>query len=86
MIVTGDDIKNYGLEKHLIKFKEIDMRRLEQIRKYPWFKDNKAWQRQFDMMKKMGAKAELEALSSRGITFISEKYLPEKLERGDFLD
>jgi len=84
--LTGDDIKKYGLEKHLIKFKEIDMKRLQQIREYPWFKNNKEWQRQFDMMKKMGAKAELEALSSRGITFISEKYLPEKLERGDFLD
>jgi len=84
--LTGDDIKKYGLEKHLIKFKEIDERRLQQIREYEWFKHSKEWQRQFDIMKKMGAKAELEALAARGITFISEKYLPEKIENKEFLD
>ncbi|MEM0333082.1 MAG: DNA topoisomerase VI, partial [Candidatus Aenigmatarchaeota archaeon] len=84
--LTGDDIKKYDLEKHLIKFKEIDERRLQQIREYEWFKHSKEWQRQFDIMKKMGAKAELEALAARGITFISEKYLPEKIENKEFLD
>jgi DNA topoisomerase-6 subunit A len=84
--LTVDDIKKYKLEKHLIKFKDIDMRRLEQIRNYEWFKHNKAWQRQFDLMKKLKAKAELEALASRGITFISDVYLPEKIESKDFLD
>jgi DNA topoisomerase-6 subunit A len=84
--LTGDDIKKYGLDKHLIKFKDIDARRLEQIREYEWFKNNKEWQRQFDLMKEMKAKAELEALSARGITFISEKYLPEKIKNEEFLD
>ncbi len=84
--LTGDDIKNYGLEKHLIKFKDIDEKRLKQIREYEWFKNNKQWQRQFDIMEKMKAKAELEALAARGITFISEKYLPEKIKNEEFLD
>ena len=84
--LTADDIKKYGLEKHLIKFKEVDERRLEQIRNYEWFKNSKEWQRQFNLMKKMKAKAELEALASRGITFISEKYLPEKIKNEEFLD
>jgi len=30
-------------------------------------------------------KAEIEALSSRGLKFLSETYLPEKLESKDFL-
>jgi len=84
--LTGDDIENYGLKKHLIKFKDIDAKRLEQVRNYEWFKDNKKWQRQFDIMKKLNAKAELEALASRGITFISNNYLPEKINGNDFLD
>ncbi len=84
--ITADDIEKYGLHKHLIAFKDSDKNRLKQIEKYDWFVDNKAWQRQFKMMKKMGAKAEIQALSARGISFISEKYLPEKIKKKDFID
>jgi len=80
------DVKKYGLEKHLIKLKEIDIKRLKEVRNYEWFKNNKEWQKEFDLMEKMGAKAELEALAARGITFISEKYLPERLKEQDWLD
>ncbi|TDA30499.1 MAG: DNA topoisomerase VI [Hadesarchaea archaeon] len=84
--LTADDVERYDLKKHFIKFEEVDLRRLEQIAKYEWFKDNKEWQRQFKLMKQMGAKVELAALSSKGITFISEHYLPEKLRKQEFLD
>ena len=36
-------------------------------------------------MLKVGYKLELEALSSKGIRFISERYLPDKIRRQDFL-
>jgi len=84
--ITADDIVNYDLKKHFIKFKEVDTTRLKQIANYDWFKNNKAWQRQFKMMKQFGAKAEIQSLSARGITFISDKYLPEKIAKKDFLD
>ncbi|MBS3100960.1 DNA topoisomerase IV subunit A [Candidatus Woesearchaeota archaeon] len=84
--VTADDATNYDLKKHFIKFKDVDLTRLKQISGYDWFKKNKAWQRQFKMMKDFGAKLEIQALSSKGITFISEKYLPEKIRKGEFLD
>ena len=84
--LTVDDIINYDLKKHLIKFEEVDFKRLEQISNYDWFKNSKEWQRQFKMMKEMKAKAELAALSSKGITFISDTYLPEKIKKKDFLD
>jgi DNA topoisomerase-6 subunit A len=84
--ITADDIEKYGLKKHFIKFKDVDLSRLKQLADYDWFKNNKAWQRQFKLMKAYGAKAEIQALSSRGITFISEKYLPEKIKEGAFLD
>ena len=80
------DIEKYNLGKHLIQFKDTDSSRLKQIREYSWFKENKAWQREFDAMKKLGAKAEIQALSSRGISFISDEYLPEKIKNKDFLD
>ncbi|MBS3139010.1 DNA topoisomerase IV subunit A [Candidatus Woesearchaeota archaeon] len=84
--ITCDDIETYGLQKHLIKNTDKDVARIKQISEYEWFKNNKEWQRQFKMMKQMGAKAEIQALSSRGISFISEKYLPEKIKKKEFLD
>ncbi len=84
--ITVDDIEKYGLKKNLIAFKEVDMTRLEQLQNYEWFKDHKAWQRQFKMMKTLKAKLEIQALSSRGISFISDKYLPEKIKNKEWLD
>ncbi len=84
--ITGQDIENYKLEKHLIKLNDKDVNRMKQIMNYEWFKDNKKWQEQFKLMKRLKAKAEIQALSSRGISFISDKYLPEKINKKDFID
>ncbi len=37
-------------------------------------------------MKDMKGKIELAALTSKGISFISDKYLPEKIRKKDWLD
>ena len=84
--ITVNDIERYGLQKHLIKFKDTDSSRLKQIANYDWFKNNKEWQKQLDALKKLDAKAEIQALSSRGISFISETYLPNKIKEKEFLD
>lgn len=84
--ITVEDIDKYDLRRHLIKFKDTDISRLKQISNYDWFKYNKAWQKQFAALKKLNAKAEIQALSARGISFISEKYLPQKIKNRDFLD
>ena len=84
--ITADDIEKYGLSKNFIKMKDVDIARLKQISEYDWFKNNKAWQRQFKLMKQYGSKAEIQALSGRGITFISDKYLPEKIKNKDWID
>lgn len=84
--ISCDDIIKYDLKRHFIKFTEQDVARLKQISEYEWFKDNKNWQRQFKMMREFSGKVEIQALSSKGISFISEKYLPEKIKNKDFLD
>ena len=53
---------------------------------YDWFKNNKAWQNEFKVMKQLGSKAEIQALSARGISFISSTYLPEKIKNKEFLE
>ena len=74
------------MQKHLIAFKDNDVKRIDQISKYDWFKDNKEWQKEFKALRKLKAKAEIQALSARGISFISDVYLPEKIKKKQFLD
>jgi len=84
--IMADDIEKYKLKKHLIAFKEVDIKRIKQLQNYDWFKTHKKWQRQFKLMLQMKAKAEIQALSSRGISFITEQYLPEKIKNKDWID
>jgi DNA topoisomerase-6 subunit A len=84
--VTMDDVVKYDLKRHAIKLTDQDISRLKQMQAYDWFEKHKEWQRQFKMMREMGAKFEIQALSSKGISFISEKYLPEKIKNKEWLD
>lgn len=84
--ISCDDIIKYELKRHLIKFTDQDKARLKQIADYEWFKNNKDWQRQFKMMKENDAKVEIQSLSSKGISFISEVYLPKKIKNKEFLE
>ncbi len=84
--ITHQDIEKYGLQKHLIKMKDTDRARIKQVSNYDWFKNNKEWQNQFAAMKKLDSKAEIQALSARGISFITDTYLPEKIKNKDFID
>ena len=84
--LTADDVVKYDLKRHLIKFEDVDVKRLDQVKKYDWFKDSKEWQRQFKLWKELNGKVELAALSSRGITFISDTYIPSKIRNKEWLD
>lgn len=84
--VTMDDIIKYDLKRHFIKLTDQDRSRIKQMQNYEWFAKHKEWQRQFKMMKEFDAKVEIQSLSSKGISFISEKYLPEKIKNKEWLD
>ena len=84
--VTGEDVIKYDLKKHLIKLTDQDLARIKQVSEYDWFKENKDWLKQFKMMKELNGKVEIQALSARGISFISEKYLPDKIKNKEFLE
>ena len=84
--ITMDDVIKYDLKKHLIKLDEKDLARIKQVSQYEWFKNNKEWQRQFKMMKDFNGKVEIQALSAKGISFISETYLPTKIKNKEFLE
>ncbi|HYD02823.1 MAG TPA: DNA topoisomerase VI, partial [Alphaproteobacteria bacterium] len=84
--VTMDDIVKYDLKRHFIKLTDQDRSRIKQMQNYEWFVKHKDWQRQFKMMKEFDAKVEIQSLSARGISFISEKYLPDKIKNKEWLD
>ncbi|MBI2670663.1 DNA topoisomerase IV subunit A [Candidatus Woesearchaeota archaeon] len=84
--ISCDDIIKYDLKRQLIKFTDQDRTRLKQITDYEWFRNNKDWQRQFKMMKYNDSKVEIQALSSKGISFISDIYLVNKIKNKEFLD
>ena len=84
--LSSFDREKYGLGKEvIIKLNDQDVSRAKQILEYPWFQ-KKEWQREIRNMLKEGVKMELQALSNKGISYVSEEYLPKKLKDRDFLD
>ncbi|MEM4714294.1 MAG: DNA topoisomerase IV subunit A [Candidatus Nanoarchaeia archaeon] len=80
------DYEKYKLPKDVIlKLEDVDKKRIAEILKYPWFQ-KKEWQAELKKMLELGFKLELEALSAKHISFITEKYLPEKLAKKEWLD
>ena len=69
-----------------IALNEQDKKRARQIAEYPWFAKKKAWQKEIAMMLDNGFKLEVEALTSRDISFVTEEYVPQRLKEGQFLD
>jgi DNA topoisomerase VI subunit A len=69
-----------------IKLNEQDIKRARQIAQYPWFVNKKPWQKEIELMLKNGFKLEVEALISKDISYVTEEYVPARLEAREFLD
>jgi len=69
-----------------IKLNEQDIKRARQIAQYPWFLNKKPWQKEIELMLKNGFKLEVEALISKNISYVTEEYVPARLEAREFLD
>jgi DNA topoisomerase VI subunit A len=69
-----------------IKLNEQDIKRARQIAQYPWFQSKKPWQKEIEMMLKNGFKLEVEALISKDISYVTEEYVPARLQDQEFLD
>ncbi len=84
--LSSFDKVKYQLSTNVaIKMEDRDNSRARQMLAYPWFK-KAHWQREIQEMVRSGLKFELEALSRRGISFITEEYLPQKLRDRDWLE
>ena len=69
-----------------IKLSDNDIKRANQIAKYPWFEKKKRWQKEIQKMLSNGFKLEVESLISTDISYVTQEDVPERLATGDFLD
>ena len=83
--LSSFDAETYSLPSNVsIKLDDTDVKRAKQMMAYAWF-DRREWQREMKRMLREGVKFELEALSAKGISFISEEYLPRKIRNREYL-
>lgn len=69
-----------------ITLNDNDRKRAKQIAGYPWFAKKRDWQREIEKMLKNDFKLEVESLISKDISYVTEQYVPARLEEKDWLD
>jgi len=69
-----------------IDLTDNDKKRANEIAAYPWFAENKAWQKEIDRMLRNGFKMEVESLITKDISYVTEEYVPQRLKAKDWLD
>jgi DNA topoisomerase VI subunit A len=69
-----------------IALNDNDRKRAKQIAAYPWFAKKREWQREIEKMVKNDFKLEVESLISKDISYVTEQYVPARLEDQDWLD
>ena len=85
--LRSSDYERCGLKQDVkIKLDDKDKKRAKQIASYPWFSEKKHWQAEIKQMLTNDFKLEVEALISRDISYVTEKYVPERLRSKDSLD
>jgi DNA topoisomerase-6 subunit A len=76
--VWASDIIDYKLPSDPLD--EVDIKRLYELQKDPRYQNDPLWQREIKLFLKIRRKAEQEAFSRYGLTYIVDEYLPTKLE------
>jgi len=54
--------------------------------RYPWFEKKTAWQKEIQEMLRNGFKMEVESLINVSVSYVTEEYVPARLQDRDFLD
>jgi len=82
------ELIGYEVAEACIENKEMKSKvkkRKEGLAGYPWFKTPE-WTRELCIFFKTLSKLEIEAMASKGLKFLADKYIPEKIETGDWID
>lgn len=71
-------------KNYVIKAKPTDLKRAMEIMSYKWFKTPR-WKIELKIFLKKKSKLEIEALTSKGLKFLMDTYIPEKIQSGDWI-
>ncbi|MBX3316177.1 MAG: DNA topoisomerase IV subunit A [Phycisphaeraceae bacterium] len=69
-----------------ITLTDNDIKRANEIAAYPWFAENRPWQKEIAQLLKNGFKMEVEAMLQKDISYITEEYVPQRLKAKDWLE
>jgi len=84
--VLSRDLDEYKIPKAVrIPMQPTDIKRVKDMLKEPFVKRNKPWVEDLELMLRLKEKAEIQAFASHSFEYLTDEYLPRKLETGDWI-
>ncbi|KJE92020.1 topoisomerase [Capsaspora owczarzaki ATCC 30864] len=84
--VRPSDLETYNIPKECrLDMTESDIKYGQDLLKEDFIKNNPAWMAELELMLKTKEKAEIQALSNFGFQYLTQTYLPLKLQQGDWI-
>ncbi len=81
-----EDMQNYKIPKEVyIPLTDADRKKGKELLDEIWLQNKPKWAEQLKLMLRSGVKAEIQALASKGFEYMTETYLPQKLESADWI-
>jgi meiotic recombination protein SPO11 len=84
--VLSRDLDEYKIPKAVrIPMQPTDIKRVKDMLKEPFVRRNKPWVEDLELMLRLKEKAEIQAFASHSFEYLTDDYLPRKLETGDWI-
>ncbi len=84
--VLSRDLDAYNIPKAVrIPMEPTDIKRVRDMLKEPFVQQNKEWVKDLKLMLQLKEKAEIQAFASHSFQYLTDEYLPTKLETGDWI-
>ncbi len=84
--VLSRDLDAFNIPKSVrIPMEPADIKRVREMLKEPFVQKNKEWVQDLKLMLQMKEKAEIQAFASHSFEYLTDEYLPQKLETGDWI-
>lgn len=84
--VRPSDLDKYNIPRSVrLPMDENDIKRAENLVEEEFIQERPEYKKEIELMIDREEKAEIQALASKGFQFLSEEYLPSKLEEGDWI-
>ena len=84
--VLSRDLDEYNVPKAVrIPMQPTDIKRVKDMLKEPFVQQNKEWVKDLKLMLQLKEKAEIQAFASHSFQYLTDEYLPRKLETGDWI-